>query len=266
MSRVPRGVVDVLNRDAVAQWSVTATADNAAASAVRIGIRKQSHYITSIAGSFGAALTRMMSLIEVSLNRYSALQSQGLSPYVWAGSTATTTSNQPDPFGGTRAVRVQASGGTDLTKALYNAGPPARDLVVSGQIWVRNRIATPLILNSNLEGRSTIVLQGEGWRRIIWEGIVGDGVIMVMHLLRTPTAADIVDCDVAFLQYEENPYVTSWQIGGATTIGNFHVHNQRDIVFAKPLRLTMGSAAELRLAASGTAGVIGAVTMSGYTA
>ncbi|MBT9177518.1 MAG: hypothetical protein DDT20_01852 [Firmicutes bacterium] len=117
MSRVPRGVVDVLNRDAAAVWSVTVTADNAAAIAIRIGVAGQSHYITCIAGSLGAVLIRLMTLTD-----------------------------------------------------------------------------------------------------------------------------------------------------GTVIVGNFHVHNQRDIVFAKPLRLTMGSAAELRLAASGTAGVIGAVTMSGYTA
>ncbi|MBT9169494.1 MAG: hypothetical protein DDT19_02854 [Syntrophomonadaceae bacterium] len=117
MSRVPRGVVDVLNRDAAAVWSITVTVDNAAAIATRIGISGQNHYITCIAGSFGVALIRLMTLID-----------------------------------------------------------------------------------------------------------------------------------------------------GTTIIGNFHVHNQRDIVFAKPLRLTAGNTAELRLAASGTAGVFGAVTMSGYTA
>lgn len=52
---------------------------------------------------------------------------------------------------------------------------------------------------------------------------------------------------------------------GATTKGNFHVHNQREITFDKPLKITAGAAAELSLAASGTAGVIGAVTMQGYT-
>lgn len=52
---------------------------------------------------------------------------------------------------------------------------------------------------------------------------------------------------------------------GAAIIGNFHVHNQREIVFAKPIKITAGAAAELSLAASGTAAVIGAVTMTGYT-
>lgn len=50
---------------------------------------------------------------------------------------------------------------------------------------------------------------------------------------------------------------------GAGVIGNYHVNNQRDLVFANPLKLTAGNAAELSLAASGTATQIGAVTMSG---
>lgn len=51
----------------------------------------------------------------------------------------------------------------------------------------------------------------------------------------------------------------------ATVKGNFHVHNQRDIVFARPVKFQSGASVELSLAASGTAGVIGAVVMTGYT-
>lgn len=52
---------------------------------------------------------------------------------------------------------------------------------------------------------------------------------------------------------------------GAAVIGNFHVHNQRDVEFGVPIELTANSAAELSLPASGTAGVIGAVTLRGFT-
>lgn len=50
---------------------------------------------------------------------------------------------------------------------------------------------------------------------------------------------------------------------GATTIGNFHVTNQREIVFTKPVEIR--GAAEISLAASGGAGTIGAVTVAYYT-
>jgi len=52
---------------------------------------------------------------------------------------------------------------------------------------------------------------------------------------------------------------------GTTVIGNYHIHNADFIPFAKPIRITMGAIAELSLAASGTGGVIGAVTMTGFT-
>lgn len=51
---------------------------------------------------------------------------------------------------------------------------------------------------------------------------------------------------------------------GVTVIGNFHVHNQRDVHFDKPVRITAGNAASMTLAA-GAAGVVGAVTLRGYT-
>lgn len=52
---------------------------------------------------------------------------------------------------------------------------------------------------------------------------------------------------------------------GSTVIGNFHVHNQRDVLFARPVRITPGAAVELSLAASGAGGTIGAVTLTGFT-
>lgn len=52
---------------------------------------------------------------------------------------------------------------------------------------------------------------------------------------------------------------------GSTIIGNFHVHNQRDVHFDRPLRITQGNAALLELAASGVGGQIGAVTITGFT-
>lgn len=53
---------------------------------------------------------------------------------------------------------------------------------------------------------------------------------------------------------------------GAAVIGNFYVHNRETIVFPLPIKLTANQAAALQLAASGTLGVIGSVTMTGFTA
>lgn len=49
-----------------------------------------------------------------------------------------------------------------------------------------------------------------------------------------------------------------------TVEANIHVHNAVTVVLPKPLRLPVNTAAVARLAA-GAAGVIGAVTMFGYT-
>lgn len=52
---------------------------------------------------------------------------------------------------------------------------------------------------------------------------------------------------------------------GTTVIGNYFVHNQRDVSLMEPIRLSPNSLAELSLAASGTATQLGAVTMTGFT-
>lgn len=52
---------------------------------------------------------------------------------------------------------------------------------------------------------------------------------------------------------------------GTTVIGNYHVMSVRDVVFDFPIRLSPNTLAELSLAASGTGGQVGAVTMTGYT-
>jgi hypothetical protein len=53
---------------------------------------------------------------------------------------------------------------------------------------------------------------------------------------------------------------------GATVVWRGYVHNQLGLTFAKPIRISAGAAASLTLAASGTAGVLGAVSLTGYTA
>lgn len=52
---------------------------------------------------------------------------------------------------------------------------------------------------------------------------------------------------------------------GTTVIGNHYVHNASGFNFANPIKIASGNLAELSLAASGTAGVIGAVTLNGFT-
>lgn len=53
---------------------------------------------------------------------------------------------------------------------------------------------------------------------------------------------------------------------GADVIGTFFVHDQRDIVFPRPIAITAGNDVSAVLDASGTAGQIGAVVLTGFTA
>lgn len=50
---------------------------------------------------------------------------------------------------------------------------------------------------------------------------------------------------------------------GSTVVGNYHVFDNRDIVFPSPREIT--GALEVSLPASGTAGQVGAVTVHYYT-
>jgi hypothetical protein len=52
---------------------------------------------------------------------------------------------------------------------------------------------------------------------------------------------------------------------GATVIYRTYVHNARDLTFPKPLQGTAGNAVSAELAASGTAGQFGVVSLAGYT-
>lgn len=51
---------------------------------------------------------------------------------------------------------------------------------------------------------------------------------------------------------------------GTTAEANFYVHNQHSLTFSRPIRLNAGEAAVLELGAGG-AGVVGAVTLVGFT-
>lgn len=53
-------------------------------------------------------------------------------------------------------------------------------------------------------------------------------------------------------------------LAGATVLGTFHVHNQRDVEFEAPIELPADTALTVDLSA-GAAGVVGAVVARGYT-
>lgn len=52
---------------------------------------------------------------------------------------------------------------------------------------------------------------------------------------------------------------------GTTELGRWYVTNQLSITFQRPIALDPATVANLELAASGTGGITGAATMTGYT-
>lgn len=52
---------------------------------------------------------------------------------------------------------------------------------------------------------------------------------------------------------------------GTTEVARWYVHNSLAVAFSSPIKLPPATVANLELAASGSAGVIGAATMTGYT-
>lgn len=52
---------------------------------------------------------------------------------------------------------------------------------------------------------------------------------------------------------------------GSTVLGRWRVYDSLTLSFSSPIKLTPGTVANLELAASGTPGTVGDVTMSGFT-
>jgi|TARA_B100000925_G_scaffold287582_1_gene267108 hypothetical protein len=52
---------------------------------------------------------------------------------------------------------------------------------------------------------------------------------------------------------------------GSTEVGRWYVHDSFNLSFSSPIKLSPGTVANLELEASGSGGVTGAVTMTGYT-
>ncbi|NMB37610.1 MAG: hypothetical protein GX993_06210 [Bacteroidales bacterium] len=99
-----------------------------------------------------------------------------------------------------------------VTSAIGQAIITAADgVVLTGQLWIRNRSAADIKMSSNRSFSETIK-QSEGWKKLEFS-VTGNGVSNVQFALLAATTGGSVDADVAFLQYEENPYATLWVPG-----------------------------------------------------
>ena len=148
-------------------------------------------------------------------NILSASASQGLSWAGYLGCVLTVTPNQPDPLNGDKGVHLLSSGGTDTIKAIILVGMPAKGVKWAGQLWIRNRSSVEITVHTNLGGVAAVVSPHSEWTPVRWV-LTGDGLSEAQIRLMLPTAEDVLDCDVAFLQCEAKPYHTTWHLGGAT--------------------------------------------------
>ncbi|MFZ5785615.1 MAG: phage head spike fiber domain-containing protein [Acidobacteriota bacterium] len=97
------------------------------------------------------------------------LQSEDFSQTgVWVaqgGATVTRTSGQSDPLGGTKAWRIQTSGGTTAAKLQQTVNTPASGTKLATSVWVRVNSSSTVYVDDGISG-SVAVVQSDGWREV----------------------------------------------------------------------------------------------------
>ncbi|MFZ5785527.1 MAG: phage head spike fiber domain-containing protein [Acidobacteriota bacterium] len=97
------------------------------------------------------------------------LQSEDFSQTgVWVaqgGATVTRTSGQSDPLGGTKAWRIQTSGGTVAAKLQQTVNTPASGTKLATSVWVRANSSSTVYVDDGISG-SVAVVQSDGWREV----------------------------------------------------------------------------------------------------
>jgi len=125
-----------------------------------------------------------------------------------SGATVTVTANQTDAFGGTKAYRIQTSGGTSTTKYLYWVDSPS----VSGQayalsMWVKINSSTPVVVYMNIGSRVTVT--STSWQKVTLT-CTGNGSTYVGVLFMSQNTSDSLDFSVCYAQFENKSYATSY--------------------------------------------------------
>lgn len=129
----------------------------------------------------------------------------------YQGSTLTVTNNYSIPeFGATKAVRLQATGGTSILKTYVIIFPAMENgRVASLSFYVKNLSTADLVLVSNLMQKTTTVGAGVALR-VKWEGLVGNGVGELQIQLRAPTTGQNVDAAIWRIKFENGNRCTDW--------------------------------------------------------
>ncbi|NMC35029.1 MAG: hypothetical protein GYA36_21620 [Veillonellaceae bacterium] len=126
--------------------------------------------------------------------------------FSWASSTVTMTTGQPDPVGGTGAIRVQGTGGSEAIKASKSGGVGVAGVTYQLGIWVRNRSADQTLRVADGAGtiKATIAAGDAAWTFVSYTQ-VGNGSLGVRFSLVAPSAAGTVDADTYHPQLNLGP-------------------------------------------------------------
>lgn len=114
---------------------------------------------------------------------------------VVAGSSVTRIANKTDPLGGTKAWRIETTGGggkAKLSQAI--SGAAARGLLVRTVVWVKNMSATTAVTVADGVGSAQTIAPGSGsapWVRVVLHTVSAGGASAVTFA--APSVGDSLD-------------------------------------------------------------------------
>ncbi len=130
---------------------------------------------------------------------------------IFQGATVTITQNQNDPFGKTRATRIQTSGGTSVLKYYTDVASPSVDgEQYSITCWIKC-LSGSVKITGQL-GMSQLVDYADGWIKIEMHG-VGNGSTACQFRFEALQVQDNIDVLAYLPMAEAKPYPTSFTDG-----------------------------------------------------
>ncbi len=131
----------------------------------------------------------------------------------YQGASATVTQNQPDPFGGIRATRVQTSGGTNQVKYFYSIlGPSVDGQPYALSCWIKCLTGSVRIIGHLPDMSQPVIYANDGWVKIEIKG-TGNGINYFQFVFSSLQIADSLDILAYLPMAEAKPYPTTFTVG-----------------------------------------------------
>lgn len=138
--------------------------------------------------------------------------------HTFSNSVVTVTPNYIDPFGGTRATRIQTSGGGSTLKYYGDIGGGVSGSSYSASIWLKNNSTTPIVLNNQIDGLHNTITKDMGWVCNTSTG-VANGASDIQIRFESQNITDMLDFFAFQPQIEQKAFSTSF-VSGNRSIGN----------------------------------------------